>query len=512
MNEQTRDDNGIRLPPHSEEAERGLLGSVLMDPVTVLAMSINEQKLVAASFYTPAHRKLWEVLCAMFSEAEEIDLLTVGEKLKDQNLLDKVGGHAFLEGLIDSTPTSAHAQYYAEIVRSKWILRDAAYIAMEIQQEAYQAENAEQFLASVPERFLSIVDSVSNEPARIDAYNAVIEEVTAAKDRQVAIREGRPCPPPPYVATGFEQLDRSMGGGLRNYLYILGGEQSTGKTTIASQIMKYVAQSCSANEQVLIFSMDADREEHAGRDMTRASKVSLPKIMAGYAKKDQMKRFAASSGRIAALPIVIDEESSTLAQQQSKARMLSMRGKIKLIVVDYIQLSRIGDHKVDMQENYALSSIAKAYKRLGRELGCPVLALSQFNNAGKRDMSRFAMMGDLRGSGELAEVAHGILLLSKDRDLKENGRVTHTGAPEENYIRPVFVDIAKNKNGPVGRLEMWLYSKYFFFVETEAPKNGEPSAFEIAAEKAARGEPVHSAADYADEDGAAALEQEEVIL
>ena len=506
-NRQSEIDNGTRLPPHSEEAERGLLGSVLMDPVTVLAMAINEQKLVAESFHSPAHRTLWETFCTMFSEAEQINDLTVGQKLKDAGLFEKVGGDSFLMGLMDLASTSAFAQSYAEIVRSKWIVREAAWIAREIQSEAFTATDAEQFLASIPERFLSIVDSVSNEPERIDAYNTVIEEVTAAKERQVAIREGRPVAPPPYVATGFEQLDKSMGGGLRNYLYILGGEQSTGKTTIVSQIMKHVAQGCRSDEQVLIFSMDADREEHAARDMTRASRVSLPKIMAGYAKKDQMKRFTESAERIAALPIVIDEESSTLAQQQSKARMLSMKKKLKLIVVDYIQLSRIGDHKVDMQENYALSSIAKAYKRLARELGCPVIALSQFNNAGKRDMSRFAMMGDLRGSGELAEIAHGILLLSKDRDLVSNGRKEHSGAPEENGIRPVWIDIAKNKNGPIGRLESWLYTKYFFFTEAEE------GSFAVAAEKAERGEAVHGGyTDHDDEAGETPAVQEEIIL
>jgi len=498
-----------RMPPHSEEAEKGLLGSVLRDPVTVLTMSRNEQKLNETSFFVPVHRVLWTVLCAMFDEAEKIDLLTVGEKLNDLGQLDAIGGREYLEQLYDSSITIAYSADYAGIVRSKWILRDAAWMARKIQDEAYGAEDAEQFLATIPERFLSIAEGISNEPERIDAYNTVIAEVTAAKERQMAIRDGRPAGPPPYVATGFEDLDKSMGGGMRNVLYMLGGEQSAGKTTLVSQIMKHVARNCRRNEKVLCFSLDASAEEHAARDMTTASKVSLPKITAGFAKKDQMKRFADSAADLATLPIVIDEECKTLPMQKSKARLLSMKGQVKLIVVDYIQRVRIGDHRVDQDRNYALSCIAGDYKDLGHELGCPVIALSQFNNAGKGDLSRFAMMGDMRSCGEMAEIAHGIWLLSKDRNLiNAKGTVTHTGAPEENGIRPVWLDNAKNKNGPIGKAAMWLYAKYFFFVEAEE------GAFKAAAKNAEHGRPVHRPSDYEDEneDSPEEEKQEEIIL
>ncbi len=501
------DDRSQRVPPHSEEAERGVLGSALIEPERVVSMALREIKLTAESFYIPSHRILWQTLCAMIEAGDQVDLLTVGEKLKQSKRLDQLGGYAFLEGLIDSTPTSSHAEYYAGIVRSKWILREAAHIAYEIQNQAHAAEDAEQFLAAIPGRFLSIADGITHEVSRSDVFNAVIDEVRASKERQDAIRRGEQVGPPPYVTTPWEEINKAHGGGLRNYLYMLAGEQSTGKTTLAAQLMKHVAVSCGRNEYVLLFSMDADAQEHAARDMSAASRVSLPKLMGGWARREQVERFADSARSLTGLPIVIDEECSTLGAQVSRARMLAMRGKVKLVVVDYIQLSRIGDHKVDQDQNYALSAIAKGYKRLARELGCPVVALSQLNNNGKT-MNRFAMMQDLRGSGELAEVPHGIWLLSKDRDLiNAQGKVTHHGAQEENHIRPVWLDVAKNKNGPIGKIEFWLYAHYFTFIEA-----GE-GAFELCAEMQGRGEVFHKAEqEEVDSEYRANREEQGVIL
>jgi replicative DNA helicase len=483
-----------RQPPFSEEAERAVLGSALIDSEKVIPLLREQYGTSKQHFYVPAHNYLWEVLDGMFCDGNKVDLLTVGERLKNAGLLEKVGGYVRLEQLIDGTPTSAHVEYYADIVRKNFLLRSVSMIACELIDEVYQPEvvkDPETFLGSIPDRFFDLAEVTGHqERSRAEVFQTVIDEVREAKERQDAIRRGEPVGPPPYVSTGFDEVDMALGGGMRNFLYILGAEQSAGKTTLAAQIARNVARNCRGREQVLILSLDADQEEHAARDMTYASGVSLPRLMAGFARHDQVERYAESSGRLTPLPIVIDEHSCTLPQQLSKIRMLNMKGPLKLIVMDYIQLSRIGDHRIDMDRNYAVSALAKAYKAIAREIGCPFLALSQFNNQGKRDMSRFAMMGDLRDSGELAEVPHGIWLLSKDRDLKENGKVIHHGAPEENHIRPVWWDLAKNKNGPVGKVEMWLYAHYFRF---EAAGEG---AFEEAREKAERGEPVHPAESH----------------
>jgi len=481
--------DGYRLPPYSEEAERGVLGSAMMESERVIPLVKEKYGISSASFFVPAHRHLWEQLDWMFCEGKRIDLLTVGEYLKDAGRLEPVGGYLMLEGLIDNTPTAAHVEYYADIVRKKFLLRSVTMIASDLIDEVYKSgaiDDPETFVGGIPDRFFDLAELSSREElSREEMFDAVIDEAREAKERQDAIRRGEPVGPPPYVSTGFDEVDTALGGGMRNFLYILGAEQSAGKTTLAAQIARNVARNCRGKEQVLILSLDADGKEHAARDMTYSSGVSLPRLMSGFARHDQVERYADSAERLKKLPIVIDEHSSTLPQQLSKIRMLNMKGQLKLIVMDYIQLSRIGDHRIDMDRNYSVSAIAKAYKAIAREIGCPFLALSQFNNAGKRDLSRFAMMGDMRDSGELAEVPHGIWLLSKDRDLKENGKVIHHGAPEENHIRPVWWDIAKNKNGPVGKLEMWLYAHYFRFEEA-----GE-GAFEEAREKADRGEPVH---------------------
>jgi len=479
-------ERGQRLPPCSEEAERGVLGSALIEPILVISMLKGKFLFTADHFYVPAHRVLWESLDEMYLANKPVDLMLVGEHLKDNEMLDQVGGYAFLEGLIDSTPTSAHAEFYAEQVRAKWILRGAIRQANLVIDKAYlpdSTENAEAFLAEIPNGFMQIAGGIVKEERRSDAFDAVIEEIEYSKSRQVAISRGEIPPPPRYVSTPWEEINQSIGGGFRPYFHVIGAESSAGKTTMVAQLAEHIAGTL--GKKVHFLSMDADAEEHAARDMSRNSGVSLPKLMSGFARRGQMESFKAQAARLVGLPIVIDSKSFTLDAQEASIRMSHMRSQIGVVIIDYFQLTRLGDHKVDMMENYRISACCKRYKELARELGIPFIGLSQVNRSA-HTQNRFIMKQDLRGSGEIDEVAHTILLMYKDRDITDSkGKVTTTGALEENHIRPVWWEWVKNKNGPLGAYETWLYSNYFKF---EIAAEG---AFERAAQAQSEGRLAH---------------------
>lgn len=498
-----------RQPPYSEEAERGVLGAAMIDAPTVIPLVKRHYDIRKESFFVPAHQVLWDVLDEMFRSGVKVDMVTVGEHLKNKDLLEKAGGYALMELVIDDTPTSAHAEYYAGFVRNKALLRSITTITAEIMQQAYLPENAEEpekFLAKIPQRFLEIAEGATHEVSREQVFSEVVQEMVEAKERRDAERRGEPVPPSKYLSLPWGHLNEQHGGGLRNYLYILGAESSAGKTAMAAQMADYAVRI--TGKKVVILSMDADPWEHAGRDMARTSGVSFWKASQGYARKDQIDAFGDAGRRLARNPIVIDSDSFTLGEQESRLRMEAMKGEIGLVIVDYIQLTRLGDHKVDQNENYRLGAVAKRYKQLARELGCPVMALSQINRSAA-SAGRFAAKQDLRGSGELDEVAHGIWLLLHDRDSKDHrGKVIRRAARAENYTFPVWVDVVKNKTGPKAAKEFWLYANYFRFEEAAE------GDFDRCAEAQELGQPFH-VEDDAPGEGTGPTgteEQEEIIL
>jgi replicative DNA helicase len=479
-----------RALPHSEEAERAVLGSVLVEPVRVMAMLTGMYLFTNAHFYSPAHRLLWEQMDELFRTGQPIDMISVSERLKNEGVFDEVGGYPFIEGLIDGVPTAAHAEFYAQQVRAKWILRRVIGIARDVIDAAYMptaSEHPEEFLAQCPNQFMQVASGVVKEERRADAYAAVVAEVEEVKERQELIKQGLPVPPPKFVSTPWPELNESIGGGYRNYFHVIGAESSAGKTTLVGQLAEHV--SGTLGKKVHFISMDADAQEHAARDMSRNSGVSLPKLMSGFARRDQIAAFKREMDRLAGLPITIDSRSFTLDAQEASFRMSHMRSPVGLVIIDYFQLTRIGDHKVDMMENYRISACCKRYKEWAREFGVPVIGLSQVNRSA-HTQNRFIMKQDLRGSGEIDEVAHTILLMYKDMDIKDGkGKMVRTAAKEENHIRPVWWEWVKNKNGPLGAFETWLYANYFRF---EVAPEG---AFDRAAEAQESGRCAHAEAN-----------------
>jgi replicative DNA helicase len=291
---------------------------------------------------------------------------------------------------------------------------------------------------------------------------------------------------------------------LRNYFYVAGAESSAGKTSLIAQLSQAVAER--QGKKVLMISMDADIWEHAARDMSRNAGVSLPKAMRGFAGHKQIEEMRRCAEYLKKLPIEIDSDCFVLDQQEARMRMSQMRGQLGLIIVDYFQLTRMGDHNVDMNENYRIATCCKRYKQLAREMGCPVIGLSQVNRAFVTQ-NRFLMKQDLRGSGEIDEVAHGIWLLYKDRDIKNhNGKVEHKACREENHIRPVWIDVVKNKTGPLGMREFWMYSNYFKFIEAAE------GAFERAAEQQDLGRLAHGPQEDGGGDDQGSMMQDELVM
>ncbi|HIE43523.1 MAG TPA: replicative DNA helicase [Candidatus Omnitrophica bacterium] len=431
-----------RIPPQSIEAEIAVLGSILLDKSLV---DIAGEKLKPEHFYRKEHQTIFKSILELYNEDKPVDLITLAEWLKKKDELENVGGASYLSTLVSAIPTPANIEHYASIVREKAILRDLINVSTEIINRCYTGEEdgsklldrAEQMIFDIAQQkrvsdFVSIKELISD--------SIELAEKLAKKKEYIT---GLP--------TGFKEIDIQTSGLHPSELIIVAGRPSMGKTSFVLNITRNVG--VEEKKPVAFFSLEMSKEQVVQRLLCMEARVDSNKLRTGFLREEDWPKLTMGAGILFEAPIFIDDSSGLNSLQlRAKARRLKAKEDIALIVVDYIQLMTSAYSSENRQQEIA--EISRSLKSIARELKIPVIGVSQLSRrAEERDRHR-PRLSDLRESGALEQDADVVMLLLRDEYYN----------PDNEEVRgKAEINIAKQRNGPVGSKELVFLKEYTRF-------------------------------------------------
>jgi replicative DNA helicase len=436
---------GQRLPPHSREAERSVLGSMLRDNAVIgdVVQILREQH-----FYTDAHQKIFRGIVSLYDKGHPADLVTLAEWLKDQKFIEDVGGYAYLAELWDAAPTAANAEYYAHIVRDKGVIRSLIHASTEILRDAYdQAQAADELLEGAERKILDIAQmGITGQTITLkDALREAYERIDQRAGREHTEVSGLP--------TGFVDLDAITAGLQNSELIVIAARPSVGKTSMALNLVRHIV--VEAGHPVFFVSLEQSRIELAERLLCCQARVDSHKLRKGHLSADDMQKLIEAGDLLRQARLFIDDSPGQgMLRIAANARRLKLRHGIKLVVIDYLQLIEPDNRKDSRQEQVA--NVSRRLKFLARELAIPVVALAQVNRSSEDRQDHRPRLSDLRESGAIEQDSDTVLLLHRP-ELYEPGQ--HEGIVE--------VLVAKQRNGPTGEVTL-TYVKQFMRFENFA--------------------------------------------
>ncbi|HLE43357.1 MAG TPA: replicative DNA helicase [Methylomirabilota bacterium] len=433
-----------KIPPHNLEAERAVLGAILLEP-GILARAI--ELLAADEFYKDAHRKIYGAMLRLFERSEPADVLTVTEELKRAGELEEIGGQAALATLMEEATVATQFASYAHIVRDKAQLRELIRVAREITEHGFEetedvralVDRAEQMVFRISERRLHkpVV------PVR-EILTRTIEHIETLYRRKEHITG---------VPTGFADLDRLTAGFQRADFIIIAGRPSMGKTAFALNVAQHAA--VEIGTPTLIFSLEMSKEQLVQRLLCSEARVDSHRVRTGYLEAGDWKRIGAAAGRLADAPLFIDDTANlSVLEARAKARRIRAEHGLELVVIDYLQLMQ-GRWRAENRQQ-EISEISRSLKALAKELELPVVALSQLSRALEaRGGEASPRLSDLRESGALEQDADVIVFLHRPGLYKEN--------PAEAEKNLTDVIIGKQRNGPTDKVQLVFKPEYTRF-------------------------------------------------
>jgi replicative DNA helicase len=424
-----------RLPPHDLQMEMGVLGCALLDPNQCIGECIEKLKDDGKSaFYDLRHQTIYETLAEMFNARMPVDLITVQQNLKDRQLLEQVGGIAYLSQLQDAVPSAANLSYYLEKIREKYLLRKLIQTCSGVVGRIYDYEgDVDELVDSVEKEILGIRESVSREADLVDiraVQQRVIGQYEAAFNGNQHFG----------LQTGFQDLDNLIGGMLGQEMIMVGGSPSSGKTSLALCMMSHLA----VNQRVPIgyFSLDDPADTVIHRLACIDARVNGAEIRRGRPTEGDMQKLGVAMLKInAAKDCLMIDESGGLNEftMHAKARRMIQRGA-KIIFLDYLQLFQA---KGEIYERTTAAS--HAVKRLAKEANVPVVCISAITKPRDASANWHPKMSDFRGSGDIEYDMNQAWLLYRDPE---------DMADEFAPIYRVCLDVGKNKQGPTGRIKL----------------------------------------------------------
>ncbi|MBT9260013.1 MAG: replicative DNA helicase [Clostridiales bacterium] len=453
-----------RIPPQNLDAEQSVLGAMLLDRDAIhKAMELLEEK----SFYRDAHRLIFSAIVALTERGEAVDIVTVGDELQRRQQLEAVGGRAYLAELAQLVPTTANVEYYARIVLEKALLRSLIQVASEITQRAFAAaEDVDTILDFAERKIFQLTRERKTRPyARLkDVLVDTFEHIQRMFETRGDVIG---------VPTGFPALDRLMAGLHPSELIVLAARPSQGKTALALNIAAHAA--VRARIPVVIFSLEMAREQLAQRLLSAEAKVSGFKLRTGNLAPEDWQRLSVALGHLGDAPLFIDDTPNmSILEMRAKSRRLKADHDIGLIVVDYLQLMHAPGKAENRQQE--ISEISRSLKALARELHVPILALSQLSRAVEQREGRRPQLSDLRESGAIEQDADAVLFIYRDPKLEEERReAAVAGGQSRTLVTPVELILAKQRNGPVGSVELVYFHDWTLFGSVDKTYAEEPS-------------------------------------
>jgi len=448
-----------KLPPQNIEAEQMVLGAILIEND-----SINKviEILSPDDFYKDTHRRIFKVMLDMFETGDAIDLVTLSDALRGKTGLEAVGGASYLATLVSLVPTAANIKYHGRIVREKAVLRKLIHSATDIITQSYEDSrtvvNIDELLDRAEKSIFEIAqgkikDSFVSMKNIVGASFAIVERLYEKKEMVTGL------------ATGFLDLDERTSGFQQSDLIIIAGRPSMGKTAFCLNIAAHAA--IEKGKSVAIFSLEMSKEQLVLRMLGSESRVDAHKLRTGHLSDRDWTPLSTAAGRLAEAPIFIDDTAAiSVLETRAKARRLKADQGLDLIIVDYLQLMRgRGDEGSREQE---ISNISRSLKALAKELQVPVIALSQLNRAveTRPGKEKRPMLADLRESGAIEQDADVILFIYRD-EVYNKCECPYDGECLCGQRGKAEVIIGKQRNGPIGKVDLTFVNRYTRFENAE---------------------------------------------
>jgi len=438
-----------KVPPQNIEAEKALLGCMLIDEEARIKVFETVKK---DFFYTPAHQQIFSSMVKLFERNERCDLITLTNQLKLDGKLEEVGGIEYLTEIAEFVPTAAHIDEYIKIVKDKYILRSLISNATQIISEASnEPDDVEELL----DKAESLIFEISQHKIEKEAYllkELIKENLEIIEDIQN--RKGLITGLP----TGYVDLDRYIGGLHPSEFIIIASRPGMGKTALATNIALNLA---AGAEQVpiLFFSLEMSKEQLVQRILCCEAKINSKKLREGILSDKEIAKLLLAAGQLEKVPIFVDDTPSlTVFELRARARRLKAKEDIKLIIIDYLQLMK-GTRRTENRQQ-EITEISASLKSLARELNVPVIAISQLSRATEQRENKKPHLSDLRESGSIEQDADLVLFLYRE-DYYNNEDPDIQGISE--------IIIAKQRNGPTGSVNL-TFIKEFTRFENYTPR------------------------------------------
>lgn len=427
--------------PNNLEAERSILGAVLLDDKAVLTIF---ESLKSEDFYLDSHRKIFDKMLYLLSTSRPIDLITLKEELQRASEIESVGGAAYLAGLTDGLPRALNIEFYAQIVKEKSTLRRLIRISNEIMSRSYQDEELASEILQHAEK--SIFD-IANQQFRagFSPIAPIISEVY--KQTEELFNRKTPIT---GLETGFVDLDKMTSGLHPSDLIIVAARPGLGKTSICLNMAMHLG--LRKHKSVGIFSLEMSKEQLVKRFLCSEARIDQQRINTGFLNKDDWMRLGQVAGALSETKIFIDDTANvSIAELRTKSRRLSLERGLDLVIVDYLQLMTGSTQRYE-NRTQEIGQISRGLKGIAKELNIPVIAVSQLSRAveSRRGDDRRPQLSDLRESGSIEQDADIVMFIYRE----------DTVNPTEDNNGLAELIIAKQRNGPTGTVNL-AFSRQF---------------------------------------------------
>lgn len=435
-----------KIPPQNIDAEMSLLGAVLIDEEKLADVT---EHVAPKDFYDKRHASIFGAMLRLYERHRPVDLLTLTDELRKKDELDIVGGSAYLTELTNYVPTAAHAEAYAEMVALKAVRRRLIRASSDISELGYDEEfNIQELLEKAEAELFSVSDqSLKQDLTSIETI------LTDSFDRMEELHRNKGALR--GVRTGYRDLDNMTAGLQRSDLIILAARPAMGKTTLVTNLAYNVA---TANKQsVLFFSLEMSKEQLVDRMLADASGVDAWNIRTGNLSDEDFSKLSDAMGEMAEAPIFIDDTPGlSVLEMRTKARRASHDAPLGLIIVDYLQLMQ-GSGRDNGNRVQEVSEISRGLKLIAREMNVPVIALSQLSRSVESRSPQIPQLADLRESGSIEQDADIVMFIYREAYYN----------PETERENITDLIIAKHRNGPVGKVELYFHPERLRFMSLD---------------------------------------------
>ena len=435
-----------RIPPHSIEAERAVLGAILLNKDAFDAVS---SIVKAEDFYSDNHRVIYEALVSIVGKNQRADYVLLSEELKKSQKLEAVGGILYLTNLTTDIVDAYNVEDHAKIVRDKAHLRKLIHVANAVESMAYREEEETEDIVNRAEQMVLDVSGTTKGESSFSAMRDVVYETIDRINelqRHKGILTG--------VSTGFKDLDNLTSGLQKSDLILVAARPSMGKTAFTLNIAQNVA--IKSKKNVAFFSLEMSKTQLVARVLAAVAGINSGRIRNGQLSQEDWGKAINALNDLAEAPLYIDDTSGLTPQLMKKKlrRLIQEHGELGLVVVDYIQLMENGGKKMADNRQQEVSAISRQLKIMAREFNVPLIALSQFSRGVESRADKTPMLSDLRESGSLEQDADIVAFLNREN--YQDTEDTSDGVETQVIIR-------KHRNGELGIVKLWFEGAYTRF-------------------------------------------------